>query len=899
MASAARLLVLLVIALSPASPAARAEWRPDVGRGAEGAAGRKYAPDRLIDVIRLKIDVTPDFDRRSIGAVTAIEFRPIAEPVREIALDAVGLDVSSVESTQEIEGYTVGEEQIVITFAEPIPVDADTTVEIAYTATPKKGLYFRTADMGYPEEDTQLWTQGETYEARHWFPSFDYPNERFQSEVVCHAPGDMTVVSNGRKVGEFVDESTGVKTSHWLQRKPHVNYLIALVVGRFAKLESTYRDIPLGFYAPQSQREFAANSFRDTADIMAFFEDEIGVPYPWDKYDQVAVLDFHYGGMENTSLTVLTDRTLFGEETENLRDSRGLVAHELAHQWFGDYVTCKDWSHVWLNEGFATYYDWLHAGHKHGEDEKLWHLYNAARGIVGNDDRTPMVSRDYKSAMDQFGYRAYPKGAWVLHMLRVRLGDDLYRRCVKTYLERHALGSVVTEDLNAVVEELSGRSFDRFFDQYVYHARHPELDVSYSWDEAADIAKITVKQTHDVDDDVDDDVVLFRVPTKVRFDFEGGSSEERELSVEESAGDFYYPLRAQPTVVRFDPDFGALAKVSFDKPDAMLHDQLADMDDVVGRLRAIEALKSKDDLATVERLRTTLNEDPFHGVRVEASKALREIHTREAFGALRESLDQPDARARKQVVSDIGGFYRRDAEAVARDALASEANPAIVGIALQSLGKYGGADLRDLIVRYLASESYRNYLAVAAIRTIRTLDDPTYVEILQGTLVTRGVELTSGGLGAGLRALGYLARNEDDREGVRTFLEEHLQDPRRGVRIAAIAALGELRDPQAIAAVATFTSAKTDDGVKRAAENAVKAMRDAKRVPVELADVRGELIELKDRHEELAEEFTALKERLEAAAETEDTPDATNEDSVCEEDAGAPSPSDGAPAEED
>ena len=211
---------------------------------------------------------------------------------------------------------------------------------------------------------------------------------------------------------------------------------------------------------------------------MGFFEEEIGVPYPWVKYDQVAVLDFHFGGMENTSLTVLTDRTLFGDATENLRDSRGLVAHELAHQWFGDFVTCKDWSHVWLNEGFATYYGWLHAAHMHGEDEKLWHLFSAARGIVGNDDRTPMVSRDYKSAMDQFGYRAYPKGAWVLHMLRDRLGDDLYRLCVKMYLERHALGSVVTEDLNAVAEELSGRSFDRFFDQYVYHARHPELDVA-------------------------------------------------------------------------------------------------------------------------------------------------------------------------------------------------------------------------------------------------------------------------------------------------------------------------------------------------------------------------------------------------------------------------------------
>ncbi|MBT5534165.1 M1 family metallopeptidase, partial [Candidatus Poribacteria bacterium] len=692
MTVAARLaaLLLLIVCMIPA--ATRAEWREDVGRGGEGEEGRKYAPDRLIDVTLLTIDVTPDFERREIRATTTIRFRPIAEPVREIVLDAVDLGVLSVVASHEIEGHTVGEEQIAITFVEPIPPGADASVEIEYTASPEKGLYFRTADMGYPEEDTQLWTQGETYEGRHWFPSFDYPNERFQSEVICHVPAEMTVVSNGRLIAESVDAGTGLKTSHWRQEKPHVSYLIALVAGRLAKVEATVRDIPLAFYTPASQGEYAANSFRDTADIMEFLEDEIGVAYPWDKYDQVAVLDFHFGGMENTSLTVLTDRTLFGDATENLRDSRGLVAHELAHQWFGDYVTCKDWSHVWLNEGFATYYDWLHAGHRDGEDEKLLHLYNAARGIVGNDDRRPIVSRDYRSAMDQFGYRAYPKGAWVLHMLRTRLGDDLYRLCVKTYLERHALGSVVTEDLNAVLEELSGRSFDRFFDQYVYHARHPELDVSYSWDEAGDLAKIAVKQTHTVDDDV----VLFHVPTKVRFDFEDGSAQERDLFIDEEEEDFYFPLDAQPEVVRLDPKFGVLAKVSFDKPDAMLHAQLEDTSDVIGRLRAVEELKSNDDLDTVERLQAALNGDPFHAVRSAASRALREIHTPEAFEALRNSLDQADARVRKQVVADIGGFYRAESRDIALEVLASEANPDIVASALRSLGKYGGDDVSPL-----------------------------------------------------------------------------------------------------------------------------------------------------------------------------------------------------------
>jgi aminopeptidase N len=180
--------------------------------------------------------------------------------------------------------------------------------------------------------------------------------------------------------------------------------------------------------------------------------------------------------MENTSATTLNDNTLFTEATENIRTSEGLVAHELAHQWFGDYVTCKDWSHVWLNEGFATYYGQLLGGQKHGRDQLLYSLYGSARAIVGRTNVKATVERRYDNARELFSYLAYDKGAWVLHMLRSQLGDDLYRQCVKTYLERNQYGSVVTEDFNRVIEELSGRGFDQFFDQWVYHGGQPELD---------------------------------------------------------------------------------------------------------------------------------------------------------------------------------------------------------------------------------------------------------------------------------------------------------------------------------------------------------------------------------------------------------------------------------------
>src|SRR6185503_17386763 len=317
---------------------------------------RKYAPSREIDILHLTLDVTPDFKARTISGKAVLRFKPIARPLDELKLDGVDLRVRTVTATESLLGWQATDKQVIVTFDKPIPPDREVSVTIDYSAEPKHGVYFRTPEMGYKPEDTHLWTQGEPLEARHWFPGFDAPNEKFTSEIICRVPEGMTVLANGRRMGEEKDSSTGLVAVRWLQDKPHVNYLIALVAGYVKGIEGRHRDVPLVFYTPASQITEAKNSFKETRETMEFFEKEIGVPYPWAKYFQVVVDDFTWGGMDNTSMTILTDRTLHRDESEQLGDSRGLVAHEMAHQWFGDYVTCKDWSHLWLNEGFATYY---------------------------------------------------------------------------------------------------------------------------------------------------------------------------------------------------------------------------------------------------------------------------------------------------------------------------------------------------------------------------------------------------------------------------------------------------------------------------------------------------------------------------------------------------------------
>lgn len=822
-------------------------------------SGRQYAPDREIDLLHLALDVTPDFQRRRVTGAATLTFKPIARPLAELALDAVDLRVASVTSPEKILGWQVTDRQIVITFADPVPAGREASVTIRYSAYPKKGLYFRTPEMGYPATDTQVWTQGESIEARHWFPCFDAPNEKFTSEITCRVPAGMTVLSNGRQISQ-TNTTDGLVATRWVQEKPHVTYLISLVAGNFKKVGDTYRDIPLTFWVPVSRAAYAQESFKDAKDMMAFFEKEIGVPYPWPQYAQVTVDDFVAGGMENTSITTLTDHTLHTRDFEELRSSQGLVAHELAHQWFGDLVTCKDWSHLWLNEGFATYYEHLYDGHKQGREEMLYRLRESANFIIGQPNQTnAIVRRNYRNPDEQFGYLAYPKGAWVLHMLRSQLGEDLYRRCIQTYLERHQYGNVETTDLARVIEELSGRSWDQFFDQYVYHAAQPELGVSYSWDERAKLAKVSITQNQRLSDDV----LLFNVPMTLRF-LTPSNVIDRTITVRQKAEDFYFPLPTAPTVVRLDPELTVLAKISFNAPTPMLLAQLTNRSDMLGRLIAVEQLGERRERSAVGQLTMALTNDSFHGVRMAAVHALRQIGSEDVFAALCASTRQKDARVRRAVVDGIAGFYREASRDQLLARLRDEKNPDIAAGMLRAVGAYQQPAIRELLLRQLQSESFQNIMADAAIAAMRSQDDAAYVAPLLDELRRRESAFTSGGFARALDTLAFLARNETNKTEVREWLLAQLNSKKERVQLGAIGALATLGDPKAVAALEKFTTGAKDARETKAAERAVGELRAGRKPAAELGPMRDEMSNLQRENRDLRKEMDELKKKFDA-----------------------------------
>ncbi len=824
--------------------------------------GRKYARDRFVDILHLKLDVTPDFARRTVGGTATLSFVPIAKPLARLELDAVGLKIAGITTKgATLAEHEVTDEKLILTFKEPIAAGAEAGVTITYQVEPGAGLYFRTPEMGYKAGDTQLWTQGEPELHRFWFPSYDYPNERFTSEVICHVPEGMEVVSNGSRIGTERG-ADGLMAWHWRQDKPHVNYLVALAAGYFHKIEDRVGDLPLALLVAPSEKAQAANAFRDTKAIIEFFQREIGVAFPWDKYYQVYCLDFLAGGMENTSCTFNASRALFADGYEELRSLRSLDAHETAHQWFGDLVTCRDWSHLWLNEGFATYYQALYEGEKSGRDAMLHEMWGSAQGIIESADKRPCVWRDYRDPMEQFDFRAYPKGAWVLHMIRSRLGPELYRKCIRTYLERHRYGIVTTQDLQDVLEELSGLSFDQFFDQWLYHGGTPQLKVEYSWDAALKLAKLSVRQTQQVSKEV----LLFRFDLPVRFLIKGQDKPvDFKITVGKTEEDFHFPLPSQPELVRVDPDYTLLAKVEFEPPAEMLERQLSA--DVIGRLLAVQALGNKKDAASTELLKKTLNNDAFFGVRSAAAGALQKINSPEARTALIQSLGQPDARVRRSVVDGIASFPHPEAWKALWDHSQREKNPGILTPIIRSWGaRAGDPEVATALRKFLTAKNHQNSIASAAMAALRAHDDGEAVPLLLKQIGDIFTEFDANEKGQALDTIAFLARGEKhpNRDEVLTLLAKHLNSPVEKVRTAAARAMGTLRNPKALALLRPLASVKKPykDPVRPAAEKSIQDLEAQLAGPRELGDVWTKVQDLQKKAEDLEKQLEKLGKKV-------------------------------------
>ena len=359
----------------------------------------------------------------------------------------------------------------------PLAPSDTVTVRVRYSCRPQKGLYFIHPDASYPDDPRQIWTQGQGEDNRHWIPCYDYPNDKATSETRITVDSALHCVSNGRLVARR-GNGDGTATWHWSLAHPHSSYLIMLAAGRYGVFEEQWDGIPVHSYHYHSDDPAdVRRTFEDTDAMVAFFSDYLGVRYPWSKYAQIPVAHFLYGGMENTTATIMADTRLVVDARAALDyDPQPLIAHELAHQWAGDYVTYIDWRNEWLNEGFATYLQQVWTRERFGAEDMRLQRFDGIRSYIGWSDRAgrlPVVHRTPTSSAN-----TYSKGAAVLHMLADLLGARDFHRVLRAWLERHAFGSVETNDFKRTIEDVTGRSLQWFFDQWLYKAGYPEIEIT-------------------------------------------------------------------------------------------------------------------------------------------------------------------------------------------------------------------------------------------------------------------------------------------------------------------------------------------------------------------------------------------------------------------------------------
>lgn len=488
-----------------------------------------------------------------------VQVKPLKDGFSTLVLDSVGMKFDSIKLEPEgksLEYKQVGE-KLNVTLGKSFSTTDVITVNFKYSSKPLKGVYFvdevkPTGDN--PGHSSQVWTQGEAEEARHWFPSYDFPDDKATTEQFITVPADEVAISNGELL-ETTDNSDGTKTYHYKMPVPHSVYLTSFVVGKYVKVEAKYKDIPLAYYVYPGKEDVAEKAYGKTPDMMRVYEEVTGVNFPYNKYDQTYVANFQFGGMENITATTMADTEInfaafdFGREVVI-----DLVSHELAHSWFGDLVTTKDWSNLWLNEGFATFMEAVYREKLNGRKDYLRKVLDDAGRYMSEDtysrNRHPLVRPNPPTDDSLFDTTTYQKGGAVIHTLREEIGTEVFWKAINTYLNRHKFNSVVTADLQKVMEETYGKDLSWFFNQWIYKGGFPKLTVRQSYNAARKKLTLTFNQIQKIDSITPSAFIL---PMDVEIQTANGTKTEK-IKIEKRTQIVTIQTDGKPTKITFDKD---------------------------------------------------------------------------------------------------------------------------------------------------------------------------------------------------------------------------------------------------------------------------------------------------------------------------------------------------------
>jgi aminopeptidase N len=685
----------------------------------------QYLPLLSFTIDYMVLKIKPDFESNTLPDCEETLQITARRQINEIEFDIAEMKIEKVVSfntsinnyndnkdgnTKELH-FDTKDDKLIIKLAKELSNDDSISLTIKYSAgyqyvkdrlviaKPRSGFHFIEYDEFHRKMNhLQSWTQGESVESKYWFPCIDQPQVKYPRKLEVTVPENYVVISNGKEksknIVEKAEEEKPISDSNklvrhiWEEPIPNSTYLTSIVIGIFGQEKKEYssgdKKIQLLYYWPADfNKEDAILNFQNTPKMIKSFEEYIKTEYPYNKYAQVAVEDFEFGGMENTSCTTLTRDILFDKRGSLDYTSEDVISHELAHQWFGDLVTCKDWPHIWLNEGFATYFEALYWEASRGKDEFQYYMVQMADAYLNEAStlyKRPIVTKVYKHPDELFDAHSYKKGGCVLHMLRNYVGNDLFRESLCKYLETYKTKTAETNDLQTVLEDVSGRSLGQFFDQWIYAAGHPELNIEFSKERNNRDVKLKVTQTHEgMIFEFDLDIILVYYSTA--NDDNGSIKEKRlheslKISAKETEKSFKIPVDDKGQIAKIkrfsiDPQFKVLKEIkSIKAPEEVLINELKDGETIFSKVQAARALGDKFSDTIIESLKNIiLNENTFWGVATEAANTLGSyndvddyVKTDKAYRTLVECFSSgiKNPKSRRVVVRNIGVFENGD-----------------------------------------------------------------------------------------------------------------------------------------------------------------------------------------------------------------------------------------------
>jgi aminopeptidase N len=794
----ASLIVLLLCSAISLSAQVPATWVP----------GNVETPSHDYDLVHQRIEVRDiSWDSTSLNGRVVTTF-----VAKGAALDSVILDASAgitIRKAFDASGRTlrtahVGD-SLVVHLAKPLHFGDTARFTLDYHARIDNGhgLTFIYAD-GRPHRPQQLWSMGETTGNSSWFPTYEYPNDKESWELFATVPARMTVVSNGRLVRD-VRNRNGTHTVHWSQELPSATYLISMTVGPYARIHDQWRGIPVDYYVYHEDSALARPLFGYTPDIMETYTKLTGVRYPWAKYAQVTVADF-FGGEEMVSATELVDW---------IPDKRAyadrpwyhwlLIPHELAHQWFGDDETAENWSHLWLNEGFAEFMTgayWEAKLGRHASDDFYLDEYRQFAAIDAAHSM-PLVA--------QGSNNIYPKGALVLRMLRRRLGDERFWASIHLFLTRHRRGSAVTEDFRRAILDATGENLSQFWSEWMYRPGYPRFAVRASYDSTSHALSLTVRQTQPDSASADSAWPampgVYHAPVTVLVGTARGSVERHAQLDAREQTIVIDSLPDAPTMVVFDEGNTIVKALDFPQPTAWLVNQLAHDPDLWNRWWAISELARRPgDSSAVRALTSAATSADYFLTRMQATTALAQFPAADVTGALEVARHDTSAQVREAAVTALGRVGGLGVLEHVRQSI-GDSSYAVQAAAIGVLIRLDGANRASWVVRGFGMESYRDIIRNAALDAVARLGDPAYTASVDSL---RGVTPRAANTLAVLSARGDTA--------ALSRLMHSLDDTRPYVREWALRAVRrlptELRDPPLRAIAGSLRDEKTKSAVE-------------------------------------------------------------------------------------